>query len=264
MTNHDLTDIRSVVLIGAGNLAWHIGHALKILPVEIRQIFNRSNESGLRLAKSLNVPFVSNPQEIAGSDLYIVCVSDDAIADLFEHLKPFIQGIVVHTAGSVGMNVLSENNSYGVLYPLQTFSKDRPVDFRRVPLLIEGSDESTLKLIRQFAMNISENVQEVNSDDRALIHLAAVMASNFSNHLLDIAGEILAGKNIQLSLLEPLMQETIRKAFELTPGKAQTGPALRGNRKTIRHHIEMLSQWPEIQEIYRVLSESIMNKKANR
>ncbi|HLO61168.1 MAG TPA: DUF2520 domain-containing protein [Bacteroidales bacterium] len=264
MTNHDLTEIRSVVLIGAGNLAWHIGHALKNLPLEFRQIVNRSTESGKHLAQSIGVPLVSISEEIAGSDLYIICVSDDAIGEQFENLKPYLKGIVVHTAGSVSLKVLSGNNAHGVLYPLQTFSKDRPVDFSKVPLLIEGSDEQTTNLIRQLAIKLSENVQVVNSEDRALIHLAAVMASNFSNHLLDIAGLILAGKNIPLSLLEPLMLETIKKAFELDPGKAQTGPALRGNTKTINRHIDMLSAWPEIQEIYRVMSESITNKKANR
>ena len=258
-------EIKSAVILGAGNLAWHLGHCLLQNGINIRQIFNRSVKRGIHLAESLKTSFTDQPENVdADADLYIIAVSDDAIQNISRSVKFNRNAVVVHTAGSLDMNVLEgSSDRLGVLYPLQTFTKERPVDFKEIPMLIEASDSVTLSTLRNLSLTISNTVMQVNSADRLVLHLCAVISSNFSNHLLALSEKILAEKKLPPELLKPLMSETIAKAFSMSPLKAQTGPAVRKNEKVMKKHLEMLKRYPEIQLIYRIMSESIINISAH-
>ena len=257
------SDINKTVILGAGNVAWHLGHGLLKNGISVVQVYNRNPEHGRSLADSLKAKYIDSPDKlIKNAGLYVIAVSDDAIGSLAGQLAISEGGLLVHTAGGVEMDVLSGiNESYGVLYPLQTFTKERPVDFSRIPLLIEANNPANLGKLKQLALILSQRVYEVSSEDRQILHLAAVIASNFSNHLMACADNILKHRKLSLELLEPLMLETVAKAFAVTPLKAQTGPAVRGNTKLMEKHIAMLRPYPEIKEIYRLISDNIIKLK---
>jgi len=257
------SDIDRTVIIGAGNVAWHLGHVLLKKGIEVVQVYNRSPEHGRSLAHSLKAEYIDTADKIVNdADLYVMAISDDAIGSLAGKLAVSECGMLVHTAGGVEMDVLSGiNESYGVLYPLQTFTRERPVDFSRIPLLIEANSPKNLGKLKQLALLLSHRVYEVSSEDRLILHLAAVIASNFSNHMMACAGEILKDSKMPLEILEPLMLETIAKAFDVTPLKAQTGPAVRGNFKLIEKHMAMLGAYPEIKGIYQLISDNIIKLK---
>ncbi len=167
--------------------------------------------------------------------------------------------LVVHTAGGVDMNVFEGRaENYGVLYPVQTFTLGKQVDFTHIPVLTEGNTAGNAATIRNLAMKLSGNVHEMNSENRIFLHLTAVIASNFPNHLFALSEQLLREKNLSFDLLKPLIQETIQKAMELSPEKAQTGPAARRNTAVIARHLKMLERYPEIGRIYKDLSDSIM------
>lgn len=252
-------EIHSVVIIGAGNLAWHLGHQLVKAGVPILQVVNRSAVQGKLLATELNAFFTTKPELLnRDADLYILAVSDDAIGGIVEKVKFEPKQLVVHTAGSIDMNIFDGRaENYGVFYPLQTFTKGKPVDFSQIPLFIEANTPVNLEKINQLAKKFSDRVYSVDSEKRMYLHLAAVIASNFTNHMFAITEMVLQERDLSFDLLKPLIQETIDKALLLSPFKAQTGPAVRGNSKVIDKHLSLLEHHPGIQELYRVITESI-------
>jgi predicted short-subunit dehydrogenase-like oxidoreductase (DUF2520 family) len=247
-----------ITLVGAGNVAWHMGKALKQQGYVIRQILDRTASSSKLLAKELDAEFSGIPEDgISGTDACLICVSDDAIASVVEQLKPG-NCLVMHTAGSMPMHLFRNYaTNYGVLYPLQTFTKGRPLDYSRIPFLIEANTPGNLKLIKQIALSVSDNTMEADSVRRLFIHLAAVFASNFSNHMYVLAEKLAAEYNMPFDLLKPLIAETTAKAMDMSPEKAQTGPAVRGNKKVMEKHLELLKDQPRWQELYRLISEDI-------
>lgn len=251
------------MLIGAGNVAWHMGHVLSRQGIKILQVCNRSAPPGFELAESLGSVYVKDLSDVnRETDIIIIAVSDDVIGKLACSLGFLKYGILVHTAGGVHIDVLSANaTSYGVFYPLQTFTKGRPLDFKSIPLIIEANDAGTLARLRKLAVCFSDKVYEMNSEIRMILHLTAVLTSNFSNHLIALSEIILKEHKLPLDLLNSLLTETLSKAFDTGPGKAQTGPAVRGNRKVIEKHLELLRKYPQIQKVYLTLSESLMQWK---
>lgn len=247
-----------IVLIGAGNVATHFGMALKKAKHEILQVYSRSESSSKELSKRLRSKYTTDVKSILTSaDLYIISISDHAIKDF---LKSFTtkNKIIVHTSGSVAIKIFGKKfKRHGVIYPLQTFSKERNIRFNEVPLLIEASNAATFSSIATLAGTVSPFVFEMSSSERKLVHLAAVFANNFSNHLFVQAEKILMKKNIPFPLLGPLMHETVIKAIKISPRAAQTGPAKRGDSKIIEEHLAMLEKEPALQKIYKLLSESI-------
>lgn len=225
-----------ICIIGKGNVAWHLKQALS--PISSVESVSSRNISGI-------------PQ----ADLYLIAVADDAIIEVVRML-PSTDSIVAHTSGSVSIGTLGKFPRRGVFYPLQTLSKDIEIDYSGMPILIEGSSEMEVSFLKKIASMISSKVKEVNSADRARIHLAAVIASNFSNHLLHLSSALLPS-DVPTSILLPLLEETLKKAAVLTPFCAQTGPARRGDKMTVEKHLKLLSDNPELKSIYSLVSRSI-------
>lgn len=188
------------------------------------------------------------------TELLILSVNDDAIAQVSQEFAES-GALVVHTSGSVPMDAIASPRR-GVLYPMQTFSLDRDVDFRKVPLFLEASDEADLNLLCQLAATMSDTWMPMNGEQRKAMHLAAVLCCNFVNHLFELSHDVVAEHGIPFSTLYPLIEETFAKIHTLTPHQAQTGPALRGDRKVMQSHESMLHD-PKRRDIYRLLSESI-------
>ncbi len=241
-------------------MAWHLGHQFIKAGHKVVEVFNRSQIAGQELAEELDAAYVSKPEEITRkADIYIVAVSDHGIDDIILTLQMDKQ-IVAHTSGAVpmtGMERISLN--HGIFYPLQTLTKGTEVDFGQVPIFIEGSNEKVEKELTALAKTISKNVQLLDSRKRRALHVAAVFANNFTNYLYHISSDILRKEKLDFSLLYPLMQETLAKLKNHTPTEVQTGPAKRGDYRTVGEHLNYLQGHDAYREIYLVLSESIMS-----
>ena len=267
-----------LVFLGSGNLATHLSLALKASGEDIIQIFSRTQEHAQALADKLHCASCTNINDIrTDADIYIFSVKDDVLPSLISQLSEHLashqhpspnthQPIFLHTAGSVPMSVFPDNTpspnthhpspNYGVLYPMQTFSKDRAVDFREIPCFIEASNDDTLEEIRQLSSRISDHVQEASSEKRKKLHLAAVFACNMVNHCYRLAEKVLEEENIDFSLYQPLIQETANKVRELSPRNAQTGPMVRYDRTIMDAQIALISD-ERTRQIYRLMADSI-------
>lgn len=248
-----------IVIIGSGNLATQLGLALGQAGQQIVQVFSRTAEHAGELAAKLNCDYTTNIDEISGNaDIYIISVKDDAIAGLAEKVGRRAQNaIVVHTAGSIAMDVLKPHaQHYGVLYPMQTFSKNKRVDFKPIPCFLEASDEATLDAIRKIAESVSDNVVLADSEKRKKIHLAAVLACNFTNHCYRLAEKVLTEEQIDFKLFLPLIDETAKKVALLSPKQAQTGPMMRWDTGVMQMQQELLSD-ARTRQIYQLMAESI-------
>lgn len=241
-------------------MATHLAKHLSV-HVKIACVYSKTFEHARSLAEELNSFPVDSFSDIKREvDLNIVCLNDGAIELAAKHLDPNVP--VVHTSGSVNMNVFNSFDQHGSLYPLQTFTKNRAVDVDRIPFFIEANSERFEDFLMQFCQNyLSHQVYVLDSDKRLRLHLAAVFANNFSNHLLTMADDILEKTGLNLEVLEPLMLETMQKAFALGPRASQTGPAKRGDIDTIRHHIELLTESDQ-QQLYSYFSDLIRNDMA--
>mgnify|MGYP003606839334 FL=1 len=251
--------IENVVIIGAGNLATQLALALTEKGIQVKQVFSRKLESASALAEKVNAAFTNDlSQLLPEADLYIVAVKDSAIQEVLENLHIKNDQLIVHTAGSVPMSILDGfSNNYGVFYPLQTFSKNRKIDFSTIPICIEASHPSTFLALEKLAGRLSSSVNQINSDERKNLHLSAVFVNNFVNHLYAIGADILHEKRLDFGLLKPLILETAQKVQELHPSAAQTGPAKRYDQSIIAAQLKMLHDKPEYQKIYSFVTESI-------
>jgi len=247
-----------IVILGAGNVALHVSRHLYLAGHQVSCIWSRSIDSARRVAAASGSVAVSDAEEVPGdADFYLIAVADKAIAEVAFRFSGR-KGIWVHTAGAVGMDQLAgifEN--YGVLYPLQTLSRQRQVSLDDTPFLVEGSSRAVLMKIHSLASSITERVVDMNSADRLTVHLAAVFANNFSNHMVTIATRIMEKNGGSFSMLEPLIRETFMKMRETNPADAQTGPAVRGDEETIRKHLELLKGNPDWQKLYTFISRDI-------
>ncbi|HEY0670544.1 MAG TPA: Rossmann-like and DUF2520 domain-containing protein [Sphingobacteriaceae bacterium] len=250
----------NIVMLGSGNVATHLGKALQLAGHTIVEVWSRTFDNARILASSLQAEAVADVSEISRqADIYIIAVSDDVIADVAA-LIPATDKLIIHTSGSTGIEILKPYSSrYGVLYPLQTFSKKQDVDFKEIPLVMEGSSEEVEHVLKEMVLQVSFNVHLLNSDQRRVLHLAAVFACNFTNHLYALADNLLKDHNLTFDLIRPLITETARKVQHNNPVSVQTGPAARNDKKTIDKHLELLRDHPELQEIYKLLSQSIVN-----
>lgn len=249
-----------IALIGAGNLATQLGIVLVENGHNILQVYSRTEKNAKDLAAKLNCPFTNGLSGIVTeADLFIIAVADNAIESILTKVN-FDNNLVVHTAGGISMDIFSPYcKSYGVFYPIQTFSKERAVDFNEIPVCLEANTLENIEILKNIAGSISEKVQVINSEERFQIHLAAVFACNFVNHLYSISEKLLGNKEIDFDLLKPLIMETASKAVAYSPGSVQTGPALRNDTKVMNKHLEMLSNHPEWAKLYQLISENIYN-----
>lgn len=251
--------IENIVLIGAGNLATQLALAMVEKGIGVSQVYSRKLESARELAEKLGAPFTNNlSQLLPDADLYVIAVKDSAIQEVLENLNLKEDRIIVHTAGSVPMNILEGfTNCYGVFYPLQTFSKSRKVDFSDIPICIEANHPSILMELEKLGGRLSSSVNQINSGERKSLHLAAVFVNNFVNHFYSIGAEIIRDKKLDFELLKPLIRETAEKVTKLHPLEAQTGPAKRNDQTIINAQLKMLHGQPDYQKLYSFVTESI-------
>ena len=249
-----------IVVLGAGNVGWHLAPALAGAG-EVVQIWSRSIENARALAERIPGAEATDRLESIerSADLYIIAVKDDVIEAVAKTLKG-VKGIVAHTSGSFSLEQLQSalpDNSVGVFYPFQTFSKNSPVDFSTVPFFIEGNCEATTQTLSQLAKNLSEDVREADSSIRQKLHIAAVFACNFTNFLWDLADTYLKeNSDMDIKIMQPLLSEMYRKAMILGPHASQTGPAVRNDKNIIEKHLSQLD--PEKAEIYRFITDQII------
>jgi predicted short-subunit dehydrogenase-like oxidoreductase (DUF2520 family) len=249
-----------VSIIGSGNVAQHLITAFKEIQnssskLELVQVYSRKVENLTHLL-DLN-QIATRIEDLSEVDLYIIAVSDDAIASVSKQLI-FKNRLVVHTSGSISLDVLDEANRKGVFYPLQTFTKNKPVDFSTIPICLEAENATDFQLIDTVAKLISNKVFAINSQQRRALHVAAVFVNNFTNHLYQIGNEICDENQIPFSILHPLITETAQKIMNLPPALAQTGPAIRNDEKTIEAQQAFISDENQL-TIYKILTESIQN-----
>lgn len=244
----------SVILLGAGNVASHLYKAFynsdKII---VKQWYNRSFDAIKSFKNDTEV--IDNLNQLKQADIYVISVSDDAIANLSKSL-PFDNRFIIHTSGSVNMHDLDKKNTRGVFYPLQTFSKDADIDFKNVPVCIETEDKTKLQLLKDLAESIGSKHYKITTEQRQTLHLSAVFVNNFANQLYRIAHEISDAKSINFEILKPLITETANKVREMSPYMAQTGPAKRNDKKTLKKHLKLIDN-EEHQEIYKLMTKSI-------
>lgn len=249
--------IKSLVLIGAGNLATQLGCSLAKKGFNIRQIYSYNIENAEALAEKLNAYATDNLKEIQlDADLYIVAVKDAVLLSVIDQM-PVVKGVVAHTAGSLSIDMLLKFDNYGIFYPFQTFSKEREVNFESIPILIESSGVEVQEKLQKFGAKISKTVIQCDSNQRKQIHLAAVFACNFSNHMYAIAHDILQKNDISFDVIKPLIQETAHKVEELSPVKAQTGPAIRNDQNIIDKHLKLLTEDVELTSLYKKITKRI-------
>jgi predicted short-subunit dehydrogenase-like oxidoreductase (DUF2520 family) len=245
-----------VVLLGTGNVARFLFNGFKEqTTVKIIQVVGRNKED-LDYFKA-NVPVEKSFQKLMTADVYIMALKDDAIASVAASLR-IKEGLLVHTSGSVSIEAIPAKVRRGVLYPLQTFSKTELTKGQIVPFCIEAEEIPDYKILTQMALTISDTVQKISSSQRKYLHLAAVFANNFTNHMYHAAYTICEENKVPFSILEPLINETSLKIKTQSPFEAQTGPALRGDQETIKKHLSLLTD-TRVKEIYSLLSQSIQD-----
>ncbi|TYB71497.1 DUF2520 domain-containing protein [Bizionia gelidisalsuginis] len=245
-----------VVILGAGNVATHLFKAFFASEeVTVVQWYNRHLKT-IDLHKN-KVAVTDDLSALKEADVYILAVSDDAIETLSEQLT-FSNRLVVHTSGSTSLYAIEKKHNRGVFYPLQTFSKDTTVDFSAIPICVEALKKDDLKVLKKLAKAIGAHPHKVNTDQRQALHLAAVFVNNFSNQLYRIAHEITESQGVEFDILKPLIKETAAKIETISPYMAQTGPAKRNDKKTIKRHLKQLEK-EEHQAIYTLLTQSIKN-----
>ena len=248
-----------IVIVGSGNVAEAIALAIHDCPtLTLRQIVARNSERAQHIATLAECDWCDDLGRAADADLYIISVSDRAVEQVAQQLRRSEGSIVVHTAGSIAVEALG-NDRCGVLYPFQTFTKGRRIDFSAIPLFVEGSDEATTELIEQVARTLSSRVWRATSECRRDIHLTGVLACNFVNSLYAMAADhLMERQELPFDVLRPLIEETARKAIDSEhPATVQTGPAVRGDKEVSARHQQMLSDCERKQQIYKLLSEQI-------
>lgn len=256
-----------VDFIGAGNLAWNLAPALEKAGVSVRNIYSKDSNNAKKLAGKLYEGQVKEDLDFSESDsnIVIIAVSDAAIEEVAKEVILPENIVLAHTSGSVSLSTLgySATSNIGVFYPLQTFTKKQEVDFDTIPILIEGEKKKTIEKLHALARMLSSNVNEVSSKQRQQIHLAAVFASNFTNWMLSQSENILRDSNLDLSIMHALIAQSVNNAIQLGPTKAQTGPAKRNDFIVLDTHMELLKNKPEIQDLYKLVTEQILNHYQN-
>ena len=242
-----------IVLIGSGNVAFHLAKAFSEAQIPISQIFGRNTTELQKISEQFSIPF--STETLADADLYIISVSDSSIAEVSALIKNK-NVLVAHTSGSVSREALSGNYRKSVFYPLQTFSKSKNLDYSKIPFFIDAENENDEEILKNLASKISKNVMLANDEKRKYIHLTAVFACNFVNHLYARAKEISDSQGIPFDYFLPLIDETTQKIHELEPILAQTGPAIRNDEKVLKLHESLLTDEEKL-KIYKTLNESI-------
>ena len=246
-----------IALIGSGRVATCMGPQLKAAGHTIACVYSRTMANARELAEALGAPATDSLDNLPEADVYLTMLTDDALARLASAIvKGRENALFLHTAGSIPMDIWKDAGAgrYGVLYAMQTFSKGAQIDWPQVPVFVEGSDAAELEIVKALASDLSARVAELSSAGRKKLHVAAVFTCNFSNHMYAIADKLLATEGVPFGVMLPLVRETARKVETMSPQDAQTGPAVRGDRKVINEHLELLKDYPEYAGLYRLIS----------
>jgi len=253
----------NIVMIGSGNVAWHLAPALENIGYKVAAVFSRDLGHAKALTKRLYeaIPTDSLDFNELDASIFIIAVNDQAIEEVAKELILPDESIVAHTSGSQALDTLSyiPTDQLGVFYPLQTFSKGKRVEFTNIPMLIESEDSFTKKMLVKIASQLSKEVLHVDSADRRALHVSAVFACNLTNHLFTIAEKLLNEHQMDFKLLKPLISETINKSLEIGPKNAQTGPAIREDLDTLEKHMEYLEVNEEYAHIYKIITQNIID-----
>lgn len=242
-----------IVIIGSGNVAYHLAKAFHENKIPVSQLFGR-NETDLKfISEKLQIPFSTS--QLQDADLYLICVSDGSISKVSKLITKE-NCLVAHTSGSLPKEILEGNYRKASFYPLQTFSKSKDLDYKEVPFFVESDDDQDLELLKNLASNISEKVMISTYEKRKYIHLTAVFACNFVNHLFARAKEISDSQDIPFEYFLPLIKETTQKIEILEPKLAQTGPAIRNDERVLKAHEELITDEEQL-KIYKIMNESI-------
>lgn len=259
-----MANIYNIAIIGAGNLAWHLAPELENAGHHIVEIYSPTPKNAKAFQNRLYHAEINTSLDFSDSkaNIFIICVTDDVIEEVAQEISLPVNAIIIHTSGSQPINKLAYTTSknIGVIYPLQTFSKRKRVSFEDIPMLIEAENSFTAETLKELAKSISKNVKSVSSSDRMAIHIAAVFACNFTNHLFEIADKLLVKQGFDFDLLRPLIAETINKSLDIGPASAQTGPAARGDLEVLDKHMDFL-EGREYQDIYKIVTDAILNNR---
>ncbi|WBV59269.1 DUF2520 domain-containing protein [Chryseobacterium camelliae] len=241
-----------IVIIGSGNVAYHMAKAFVLNNIPLAQVFGRNEKDLNKISEELKVPF--STEKLENADLYIICVSDNSVETISEIITKK-DCLVAHTSGSLPKETLKGEYRKSSLYPLQTFSKSKELEYEKIPFFIETENEEDKKVLFEIATKISRNVMESTYEKRKYIHLTAVFACNFVNHLFSRAKEISDSQEIPFDYFLPLIDETVQKIHEIEPKSAQTGPAVRNDKRVLELHEQLLQD--ESLEIYKIMNHSI-------
>ncbi|WP_259066928.1 Rossmann-like and DUF2520 domain-containing protein [Mucilaginibacter sp. X4EP1] len=254
-----------ITIIGSGNVATHLAAAFKNAGHRIMQVYSRDMQHAALLAYHVGAEPVDSLNQInSETDLFVISIKDDVIGQIAEKLSSYNK-LIVHTSGATHLEAIQAfTPNAGVFYPLQTLSKTKEVDFRTVPICIEGADEQITGQLIELAQTISNKVYRVNSAQRKVLHLAAVFACNFPNYLYGVAQQLLAKNEMDFDLLRPLILETAQKVQDHPPADVQTGPAVRNDQQTMAMHLAMLGDEPALKVIYELLSQEIIKNDNDR
>jgi predicted short-subunit dehydrogenase-like oxidoreductase (DUF2520 family) len=253
-----------VSFIGSGNLAWHLAPALDNSDFPVQEVYSRNPAHAALLVERLYEADVKASLDFSTSTsrIFIIATTDEAIEEVVQEIILPEDAVLVHTSGSQPLTILgyAATQNLGVFYPLQTFSKDKKVDFKEVPIFIESSNPATDKVLRAIGKELSENVISINSFERKALHVAAVFASNFTNHMLLVAQDIMKENSLSYDYLKPLIAEMINKSLSIGPENAQTGPARRGDLQILDKHVEFLQDNLPAAELYKIISQHIIDR----
>jgi len=241
-----------IVIIGSGNVAYHMAKAFSLKDIPLVQIFGRNENELKKIAEELNLPY--STEHLEDADLYLICVSDHSVEDVSKIITKK-NSLVAHTSGSLPKEILSGEYRKASFYPLQTFSKSKNLEYQKIPFFIETENKEDQKLLSDLASVVSKNVMESTHEKRKYIHLTAVFACNFVNHLFSRAKEISDSQEIPFDYFLPLIDETVQKIYEIEPKMAQTGPAVRNDVRILQLHEQLLKD--ESLEIYKTMNHSI-------
>lgn len=253
-----------IAFIGAGRLATNLAPALQDAGCELVEVWSKTRTSAEALAARLGciARWGRVGDATRNADLYILSVRDAVLADVIRELHEGRErALYAHTAGSMSLSLFAEagHERGAVFYPMQTFSKERTVDFSRVHFFLEASKAADLQALKQLAARVtaSENIHEATSAERRQLHLAAVFACNFANHCFALSDEVLRAADIPFDAMLPLIEETVQKLHDLPPREAQTGPAVRRDENVIGMQRSMLLQRPDLLQVYDTMTRSI-------
>lgn len=254
----------NVSIIGSGNLAWHLAPALDNAGYAVREVYSRNPKHAEALVERLYQATIKRTLDFSdsASRIFIVAVTDDAVPEVAQNLMLPEGALLLHTSGSQPLSILDSApaDATGVLYPLQTFTKSKRVDLNAVPIFVETGDPLAEKTVVALARAISGSVNTISSTQREALHVAAVFASNFTNHMMTLARHVAVRNRLDFQWLKPLLAETFNKSLTLGPEAAQTGPAKRGDLEILDRHLEFLRQDEGLAEIYRVVSQDILDR----